>query len=130
MTDTQRNEIKRLRQDGMGYVKIAQILDMSENTVKAYCRRNGLSGNRNGHVITDPFAPHTQSEDIVGRTGRYNLISSENRGNSSGAERPETVDFTGFSQAQPSPKVDLVFAENADRKAVHEVLGMLLRQDN
>ena len=35
MTDTQRKEIHRLRQAGTGYVKIAQTLELSPNTVKA-----------------------------------------------------------------------------------------------
>lgn len=43
MTDTERNEIQRLRQSGMGYVKIAQQLNLSANTVKSFCQRNPLS---------------------------------------------------------------------------------------
>lgn len=42
MTDTQRKEIQRLRQAGIGYVKIAQTLAMSTNTVKSFCQRNPL----------------------------------------------------------------------------------------
>ena len=45
MTDNQRNEIQRLRQSGMGYVKIAQMLDLSANTVKSFCQRNPLVKN-------------------------------------------------------------------------------------
>ena len=37
MTDTQRNEIQRLRLAGLGYVKIAQTLTLPVNTVKSFC---------------------------------------------------------------------------------------------
>jgi orotate phosphoribosyltransferase-like protein len=130
MNDTQRKEIQRLRQAGMGYGKIAQSLSISANTVKAYCRRNGLAGTRAIEESADPFAPITQTKNNASRTGRVNLISSENRVNSSVAEGAETIGFTGFSASQTTPQVDLVFAEETDVKAVHEVLGMLLRENH
>lgn len=37
-----RNEIQRLRQEGYGYVRIAQMLGLSENSVKSFCRRHPL----------------------------------------------------------------------------------------
>jgi endogenous inhibitor of DNA gyrase (YacG/DUF329 family) len=40
MTDTQRNEIQRLRQAGFGYVRISQTLKLPVNTVKSFCQRN------------------------------------------------------------------------------------------
>lgn len=42
MNQSQKDRIKELRLDGLGYVKIAQILDLSENTVKSYCKRNNI----------------------------------------------------------------------------------------
>lgn len=39
MTNEQRERITTMRQDGLGYIKIAQVLGLSENTVKSYCRR-------------------------------------------------------------------------------------------
>lgn len=39
MTDKQKIEIERMRRAGMGYKKIAVTLELSENTVKSYCRR-------------------------------------------------------------------------------------------
>ena len=44
MTDKQKNDIRDMRQSGMGYLSIAKTLGISENTVKSYCRRNGLAG--------------------------------------------------------------------------------------
>lgn len=34
----------RLRQEGCGYAAIAKMLDLSRDTVRSFCRRNGLSG--------------------------------------------------------------------------------------
>ena len=42
MTNEQKEQITALRHQGFGYSKIAQTLSISENTVKSYCRRNGL----------------------------------------------------------------------------------------
>lgn len=39
MTNEQRKRITTMRQDRIGYKKIAQELELSENTVKSYCRR-------------------------------------------------------------------------------------------
>lgn len=44
MTEQQKEQINRLRQEGYGYIRIAQALGISENTVKSYCRRNNLTG--------------------------------------------------------------------------------------
>jgi hypothetical protein len=42
MTNDQKEKIKKMRQDGKSYSQITLILGISENTVKAYCRRNNL----------------------------------------------------------------------------------------
>lgn len=44
MTNDEKNRISELRRAGMGYLKIAQTLDLNVNTVKTFCRRNGLTG--------------------------------------------------------------------------------------
>jgi len=46
MTDEQRIKIGNLRNAGLGYKKIAELMELSENTVKTYCKRHGLGGNR------------------------------------------------------------------------------------
>ncbi len=46
MTDEQKNKIRNYRVGGLGYGKIAELLDLSVNTVKSYCRRNDLAGNK------------------------------------------------------------------------------------
>lgn len=45
MTESQRARISGLRAEGMSYAGIAIALGLSENTVKSFCRRNGLGGN-------------------------------------------------------------------------------------
>ena len=42
MTEVQKEQIRNLSRDGLGYKKIASMLDLSENTVKSYCRRCGI----------------------------------------------------------------------------------------
>ena len=44
MTEEQKTKIQQLRQRGMGYIRIAQALGISENTIKSFCRRNRLAG--------------------------------------------------------------------------------------
>ena len=44
MTDEQKKQIETLRLNGCGYTRIAQMIGISENTVKSFCRRNKLTG--------------------------------------------------------------------------------------
>ena len=42
MTVLQKEQIKTLRLQGISYVKIGEMLGISDNTVRSFCRRNGL----------------------------------------------------------------------------------------
>lgn len=42
MTNLQKERIKTMRLQGIGYVKIGETLGISDNTVRSFCRRNGL----------------------------------------------------------------------------------------
>ena len=44
MTDEQRQQIIQLRKEGCGYTSIAKGLGISRDTVRSFCRRNGLAG--------------------------------------------------------------------------------------
>jgi endogenous inhibitor of DNA gyrase (YacG/DUF329 family) len=44
MTEEQKFQITKLRANGYGYIRVAQVLGISENTVKSFCRRNNLTG--------------------------------------------------------------------------------------
>jgi len=46
MNQLQKERIAELRSNGAGYGKIADVLGMSVNTVKSYCRRNNLVGHQ------------------------------------------------------------------------------------
>ena len=43
MTNEQKIQIAEMRKLGLGYIKIARNLGISENTVKSFCRRNNLA---------------------------------------------------------------------------------------
>ena len=45
MTNEQKEQIKKLRDSGYGYSKIAEALGLTKNQVSAFCRRNSLTGN-------------------------------------------------------------------------------------
>lgn len=66
MDGLQKEQIKTLRTDGYGYKKIAEILDISENTVKSFCRRNGLTA---GQAAANDMAgtPETSSAESENR---------------------------------------------------------------
>ena len=52
---TQKEQIKVLRQRGMGYIRVAQALGISENTVKSFCRRNKLTGQVKQEKLAEHF---------------------------------------------------------------------------
>ena len=57
MTEEQKNQITRMREEGRGYVAIARTLCISENTVKSFCRRKKLNG------VAVPRAAQTTTYD-------------------------------------------------------------------
>lgn len=46
MTDNQKEQIRVLRLQGLGYTAVADRLGISKDTVKSYCQRNDLAGKR------------------------------------------------------------------------------------
>ena len=42
MLPSQKDALRRMRENGKSYGQIAAALGLSENTVKSYCRRTGL----------------------------------------------------------------------------------------
>lgn len=44
MTNHQKDQITTLRSQGYGYKKIGQLMGLSVNTIKTYCKRNALGG--------------------------------------------------------------------------------------
>ena len=52
MTNEQQLKIMALRQHGYGYIKIGQMLGISDNTVRSFCRRNERGENTKAVVFT------------------------------------------------------------------------------
>ena len=50
MTDLEKSQITNLRNQGYGYKKIGQLMGLSVNTVKTYCKRNNLGGDITAHI--------------------------------------------------------------------------------
>lgn len=117
MTDLQKKRITKLRQQGFGYTVIATELKIPVGTVKTFCRRNNLQA---GDLASD-----TQPENISETSPDVGLISVENRGNSTTANRPEKPENTGFSDAQPVCEVTVSYADEPDLGAVADVLELL-----
>lgn len=46
MTNEQKQQIIKLRQDGYGYATIASSLGLTKNQVSAFCRRSNLTGTK------------------------------------------------------------------------------------
>jgi len=44
MTKEEKEQVAKYRNDGLAYSEIGRALDVSVNTIKSYCRRNGLTG--------------------------------------------------------------------------------------
>lgn len=44
MTNEEKDQIIQMRKSGVSCTKIGRALGLSENTVKTFCRRNGLTG--------------------------------------------------------------------------------------
>lgn len=58
MTNEQKLMIEAYRRKGIGYKQIAKELDMSPNSVKSYCRRNGLSNEDLKNDAEESFCEH------------------------------------------------------------------------
>ena len=72
MTEAQKKMIAKMRGLGAGYTEVAKQLDLPVGTIKTYCRRNGLTGDRRD----------TQHQKKPRNTRENDLIDVENRGNS------------------------------------------------
>jgi len=51
MTNFQKQQIMTLRKQGHGYIKIGQMLGISDNTISSYCRRNGLDSDTASNTV-------------------------------------------------------------------------------
>jgi IS30 family transposase len=51
LTESEKKQIQDLRLKGVGYKAIATMLGRSRDSVKRYCKRNGLAGNAKAVVL-------------------------------------------------------------------------------
>ena len=65
MTENQKAQICALRKQGVGYMKIAQQMGISQNTIKSFCRRNNLTGIEKPNV---PVAIGVNTTDLQPRS--------------------------------------------------------------
>ena len=119
MNSEQKDQITKLRNNGAGYTEIANAMGLPVNTVKSFCRRNGLTGDRRD------MYPKKKSRSS--RT--VDLLYSENRGNTTVPEAPESLGNTGVSGCPAVCAVTVSFAYSPDETAVADVMSMLMTAD-
>ena len=117
MTLEQKNQIARMREQNLGYAYIAKEMGISVNTIKAYCRRNDLSGNRS--------LSNTQPEKASGTSDRIDLNIAGRHDNTTTAKKPGGVGNTDVLGDQQVWDVSVSFADEPDETAVADVLSML-----
>ena len=54
MTNEQKTRIAELRKEGLGYKRIAKVLDINAGTVKTYCHRHGMATDQSKHMKPMP----------------------------------------------------------------------------
>ena len=64
MTELQKTRIRALRAQGIGFAEIAKQLDIPRETVKSFCKRNGV-----GSISETPPTPDPQPEKIPAEDG-------------------------------------------------------------
>ncbi len=76
MTIETREKITRLRHDGTGYTTIAAMLGISKETVKSFCRRNGLTGNTDEALLSEGMCRNCGAEIIQNPKARKKVFCS------------------------------------------------------
>ncbi len=81
MTKEQKEQIYKLRLDGLGYKTIAKTLDLNADSIKSYCKRHHLNGSRqlvalNAEVIEEnndlcKYCSNPIRKKKMGRTKKF-----------------------------------------------------------
>lgn len=81
MTDNQKEEIQKMRQEGKSYSQIAIIIGINKNTVKSYCRRNNLGATESNKPKNEKkvytACKHCGKQLIQGTNGQPKKFCSE-----------------------------------------------------
>ncbi len=110
MTNMEKRQITRLREQGLGYTQIANRLGISKSTVSTFCQRNGLAE----HKKEGPPKPNNSL-----RSGalRVNTVTTD--------PRPTTVVSCNDDAVKITCKVTVTYADKPDETAVADVLDIL-----
>lgn len=119
MTDAQKRMIAKMRGLGAGYTEVAKQLDLPVGTIKTYCRRNNLTGDRRD----------TQSKKKSKNPRGNDLIDAENRDNSTTADQPGSLENADVLPPKAVCEITISFADEPDETALADVMRMLQTAD-
>ena len=108
MTPEEKSSLSAMRKAGRSYTEIAAELGISKNTIKTFCRRNGLTGDRRD------MQPKKKSKGS--RT--IDLLYRKTRGNTTVPEGDESLENTCVSGVPAVCTITLSFADSPDETAV------------
>ena len=77
MTDYERQEIYKLRKQGLGYKAIGTLLGLTRDAVRSFCKRNNLAGN--GKVVSLNLEVMKEKELLCMNCGRLMKIKDKGR---------------------------------------------------
>lgn len=77
MTETEKQQINEFRLKGLGYKAIGIALGLSRDSVRSYCKRNGLSGN--GSIVNLNVEEMKSQNHICMQCGKQLKVKSRGR---------------------------------------------------
>ena len=106
MTNMQKRQITRLREQGLGYAQIANRLGLSKSTVSTFCKRNELSEEK----------PQKPKNSLLSGDFRVNTVTD--------LLQPTTV-VSDQGNLENVCTVTVTYADEPDETAVADVLEIL-----
>ena len=110
MTNMEKRQIARLREQGLGYTQIANRLGISKSTVSTFCQRNGLAEDKKEK-------PQKPNNSLRSGALRVNTVTTD--------PRPTTVVSCNDEVVKITCKVTVTYADKPDETAVADVLDIL-----
>ena len=71
MTDAQKEQVRAMRMQGIGYRLIAKSLGLKINQVQLFCKAHGLAGNRELARLNCPVCGAKVTQPETGRRKRF-----------------------------------------------------------
>ena len=110
MTNMEKRQITRLREQGLGYTQIANRLGISKSTVSTFCQRNGLAEDKKE-------GPPKPNNSLCSGALRVNTVTTD--------PRPTTVVSCNDEAVKITCKVTVTYADKPDETAVADILDIL-----